>query len=253
MNLQVANTKCLVFVVNYKHKVELPQVLKRLSEIHQSSEVPFDILVVDDASGDGSAELARDMGYRVKIHPKNSGVGAAIRTGLRTAYDEGYEYVGMLSGNGKMHPEEVLKVLMPIHQGEADYVQGSRFLEQGRSLGLSTFRSAAIPVFSLLVSFLLGKRFTDITCGYRAYRVDWLFDERKKPKHLNLFQDWLNRYELEFYVHTYACWNKLRIKEVPVTIQYTHLPEGRKSYIKPITGWWSMLRPFVFLALRIKR
>ena len=110
------------------------------------------------------------------------------------------------------------------------------------------FRSAAIPAYSLLASALLGRRFTDITCGFRAYRL-WIL---RHPE-VNLQQDWLDRYEAELYIHYYVCRLDARIVEVPVTIDYSHLSAGRKSKMKPVSGWWSLLRPILLLRAGLRR
>ena len=89
---------------------------------------------------------------------------------------------------------------------------------------------------------------TDITCGLRAYKVSLLADPCIK-----LDQEWLNRYEMEYYLHIkFLRHLKVPMVEVPVAIRYSHLAPTRLSKIKPITGWWSMARPFVFLFLRLK-
>ncbi len=160
----------------------------------------------------------------------------------------GYDYVLIMSSNGKMHSSEIGRVIAPIVEGRADYVQGSRFLAGGRSLALSGFRSLAIPAYSAGASLLLVRRFSDITCGFRAYTLAMFDDPR-----VNLEQDWLNRYEAELYIHYYACKLGLRMVEVPVTIDYSHLAPGRRTKMRPFVGWWSLARPFVLLRLGFRR
>ena len=122
-------------------------------------------------------------------------------------------------------------------------------MKGGRSINLTLFRRMMIPFLSILWSVLLGRKMTDITCGLRAYKVSLLRDRR-----VNLDQDWLNRYELEYYLHIKFLRDlKVSMKEVPVVIRYSHLQPTRLSKIKPFSGWWSMARPFVFLFLGIKK
>jgi dolichol-phosphate mannosyltransferase len=235
----------LIIVVNYELEVEIAQFLDVLSTENPG----LDVIVVDDGSADGSPAIAEKMGYSVIRHEVNRGVGAAIRTGIRHARKESrYEFVLIMSSNGKMRPDEIPVVIAPILEGRADYVQGSRFLKGGRAPSLSRFRGAAIPAYSVLASVILRARFTDITCGFRSYKLS-LFDNPR----VNLDQRWLDRYEAELYIHYYACRLGLRIVEVPVTIDYSHLEPHRKSKMRPITGWWSLLRPLLLLSTGIKK
>lgn len=236
--------KSLVIVVNYNQIKEIGPLLDRLPNYHSKS----DILVVDDGSSDGSREAAENRGYEVITHTTNRGVGAAIRTGIETARSRAYDYVVIMASNGKMLPEDLPLVKQPIEQEGADYVAGSRFINGGSSPGLPLFRRIAIPIVSFVTSFLLRRRFSDVTCGYRAYKLNWLNNKR-----INLSQEWLDRYELEYYIQYWACQLKIKIAEVPVQFTYSHLEKGRKSKISPFVGWWSMVRPFLYLSLRIRR
>lgn len=236
--------KGLLIIVNYNQEKEVGAFLSLLLPNWPREQMVF----VDDASTDRSAVIAKDNGLTVLQHPRNLGVGGAIRTGIRHALERGFDFIVIMSSNGKMRPEELPNITGPLLRGEADYVTGSRFLAGGSSPGLSLFRKTMIPLFSSVAALCLGRRFSDITCGYRAYRVDFL-----RAPDLNLNQDWLNTYELEYYIHYYACALGLRIAEVPVTILYDHLEPGRKSKIRPVSGWWKMVRPLLFLKLGLKR
>ena len=237
--------KGLVVLVNYEQEQEIAQFLERF-KIHNPG---LAAVLVDDGSRDRSVEIARSHGLEVLQHAENRGVGSAIRTGIQYARQRGdVSFVVIMSTNGKMLPEEMPRVIDPIVRDQADYVQGSRFLGGGQSISLSTFRSMAIPTYSLLASLILRRRFTDITCGFRAYRLE-MFDHPR----VNLDQDWLNRYEAELYIHYQACRLGLRMVEVPVTIDYSHLAPGRKSKMRAFTGWWSLARPFLLLATGLRR
>lgn len=205
-------------------------------------------VLVDDGSTDHSKQIASAHGLQIIEHLTNRGVGAAIRSGIHYAQTHGFSHVIIMSSNGKMVPKDLALFLPAIATGQYDYVTGSRFAPGGSSPGLSPFRSIMIPLFSRIASLLLLKKFTDITCGFRAYRIDFL---QSDP--IDIEQSWLDKYEMEYYIHYWACRKNLKILEVPVTIPYTHLEASRKSKIKPIIGWWSMIRPFLYLTLGIKR
>lgn len=236
--------KNLVIIVNFNQKVEianyLQEVLRNFPKEH--------LVVVDDGSTDGSKEIAKNLGLHVIAHPTNLGIGAAIRSGLQYAMAQNFDGVLISSSNGKMVPAQFPRILAELDKGEFPYLQGSRFMKEGISEELPLFRRLMIPLLSVLWSVLLGRKMTDITCGLRAYKVDLL----RHPK-IKLDQTWLNRYELEYYLHIKFLRDlNVPMKEVPVVIKYSHLQPKRKSKIKPFSGWWSMARPFVFLFLRLK-
>lgn len=236
--------KGIVIVINFEQEREIARFLGELND----AATGLDVVVVDDASTDQSAEIAERLGFLVIRRDVNRGVGAAIRTGIEYARKLcEHEFVVIMSANGKMRPSEIAAVIAPLLEGRADYVQGTRFVAGGSAVGLSHFRSAAIPAYSLLASAMLRRRFTDITCGFRAYRLE-LFDNAV----IRLNQDWLDQYEAELYIHFYACRLGFRIVEVPVTIDYSHLEPGRKSKIRPGVGWWSLFRPIFLLGLGLR-
>jgi dolichol-phosphate mannosyltransferase len=235
--------KLLTIVVNFNQVHEIKSALTGLLE-HVAIE---NIVVVDDGSTDGSAEIAQAMKIPMIRHEANQGIGAAIRSGIFYAKENGFQAVVIFSSNGKMSPTQMRRVCGPVLAGTADYVQGSRFAKNGESLKLPLLRWILIRLFSLFATAILRRRFTDITCGYRAYRIDWLFEGD-----VHLGQPWLDRYEMEYYIHYKACRHGLRIQEVPVTIRYSHLSTGRHSKIKLSRSAWSIIRPMVLLPLGLK-
>ena len=94
------------------------------------------VIVVDDCSADRTADEAREAGAEVVIrHERNRGVGAGIRTGLLEARRLGYEIGAILSGDDQHVPAELPRILAPVFAGEADLVQGSRWLPGGATPG----------------------------------------------------------------------------------------------------------------------
>jgi dolichol-phosphate mannosyltransferase len=204
------------------------------------------VLVVDDGSTDRSADVAREQGAEVLPLGRTVGVGAALRAGFRWAQERGFDVIAVCAGNNKDAPEELPRLLDPIAEQGVDFVQGSRYLAGGRTGGMPLYRHFATRLHPLLFSLSVRKRVTESTNGFRAFRTRLLDDGR-----INLDQAWLDEYELEPYLY----WKTIRLgyktAEAPVTKIYPPKAIGYTK-MKPITGWWSMLRPIVLLGLGLR-
>jgi dolichol-phosphate mannosyltransferase len=214
--------------------------------------VPRDMVeatvVVDDGSSDATGDYAERAGATVIRQGNNRGVGAAIRAGIDYALAEGYDIVVIVSGGGKTPPEQIPRLVEPILRGEAELVQGSRYLDGGEYLRMPLRRRVGTRGYTFLFSLFCGKRVTDASSGFRAIKLS-LFDDRR----INLWQDWLDRYELEPYLLFKALRLRHRVIEAPVTIEYPKTDGIAYTKMRAITDWWKIFRPILFLALGIKR
>jgi dolichol-phosphate mannosyltransferase len=207
-----------------------------------------EMLVVDDGSTDDTARVATAAGATVIGMGRVAGVGAALRMGYRYALDHGYHVAVVMAGNNKDSPEEIPRLLEPLAAGDADVVQGSRYLGNGARFGhMPLYRRIATRLHPILFSLVAGRRVSESTNGFRAVHRRVLEDER-----LDLEQDWLDGYELEPYLYVKAIRLGFRTVEVPVTKIYPPRHLGQTK-MRPFYDWWSMLRPLVLLALRVKR
>lgn len=206
-------------------------------------------VVVDDGSTDDTRDRAERAGARVIRKETNQGVGAAIRSGIDFAIEHGYDVVVVVSGAGKTPPEQIPRLSEPIIKGEADLVQGSRYVSGGEFRRMPLQRRLGTRAYTSLFSLLSGRRVTDASSGFRAFRAS-LFEDKR----IDLWQPWLDRYELEPYLLFKAIKLGYRVVEAPVTIEY---PDGKDglSYTKmrALIDWWRIFRPVLFLALGIKK
>lgn len=229
--------KFIVIAPCYNEEQKIVHVIERVKAVGLADE----ILVVDDGSSDRSVERAEAAGAKVISMGGVCGVGAALRKGFEYARDK-YDIIVVIAGNNKDEPQEITRLLDPIIDGAADFVQGSRFLAGGKYGGdMPAYRKWATRLHPVLFSLATGRKVTESTNGFRALRAKLLDDPR-----INLSQQWLNEYELEPYLYYKVVKLGYPFAEVPVTKIY---PPKKLGYtkMKPITGWWSILRPLFLL------
>ncbi len=176
----------------------------------------IDFLVVDDGSTDGTARAAADAGALVLSHGRNLGLGAAFRTALDYARENGYRWMVTLDADGQFSPESVPQVAEPVLSGEADLASASRFADPGLiPRGIRGIKLWGNRMVARLVSFLSGVRMADATCGFRAYG----------PRALELLSCF-SRFTYTQEVIIDLASKGMRIREVPVEV-LAERPAGR--------------------------
>jgi glycosyltransferase involved in cell wall biosynthesis len=129
-----------------------------------------DTLVVDDGSADSTGEVALGYGAYVARLGRNSGQGSALRVGYQLAREHGAEFIVTLDADGQWDPADVLLLLEPVLNDEADLVLGSRKL--GRAETTDSVRRAGVHVFAKILRVLTGVPITDTSSGVRAMRAE---------------------------------------------------------------------------------
>lgn len=227
----------------FNEELKIGEVVRRVPK-----DVVDETLVIDDGSTDRSPEVARALGATVLPLGRLVGVGAALRAGYQYAVAHGYDVAVVMAGNNKDSPEEIPLLLEPIADDLADFVQGSRFLKRHANFGpMPAYRKVATRVHPLLFSLAARRWVTESTNGFRAVHRRVLTDPA-----IDLNQPWLDEYELEPYLYLRAVQQGYRTVEVPVTKIYPPKKLGQTK-MKPITGWWSILRPLVYVGLGLRR
>lgn len=181
-------------------------------------------------------------------NPTRNGIGFAIKEGYRYALAHGFDLIVVMAGNGKDDPREIPRLTQPILDNGYDYVQGSRFLPGGKGERTPFLRRIFTRLFPFAWTFLTGVRCTEVTNGFRAYRASIL----QNPK-INIRQNWLNGYELEYYLHYKVLTLGYRFTERPVSKIYSHAKRESYSHISPLKDWQQIVGPIVLLRLGRRR
>jgi glycosyltransferase involved in cell wall biosynthesis len=168
----------------------------------------LDVVVISDGSVDGTADVAAGLGVHVLRLPFNLGIGGAVQTGFKFAWENGYDLVVRCDGDGQHIPAELPKVIAPVLAGEADIAVGSRFTG-AESYRSSASRRVGIRLLAWIVSAIAHQRVTDTTSGFQALN----------RRALELFAaDYPHDYpEVEGMVMTIK--HRLRLTEVPVEMR----------------------------------
>jgi dolichol-phosphate mannosyltransferase len=239
--------KTLAIIPVYRDNGNIRKVLGKFRE----RVVDKICLVIDSASQDDAEKILRTP-LNVPVHlirnEERRGIGHAIRQGIQYALDNGYSVVVVLAGNDKDDPSEIPRLLEPIMICDCDYVQGSRFLVGGRRVRNPFLRVVFSRFYPFFWTLLTNIRCTDVTNGFRAYKVRLFEDGR-----INIWQSWLDNYELEYYIHYKVLTLGYKTQEVPVSKVYSHRNKGGYSQISPFRDWWKIVGPLVYLRLGVRK
>lgn len=200
-----------------------------------------DIAVIDDASTDNSAHLARAAGAVVLSHGCNLGYGAALETGYLYANRNGYGPVLQLDADGQHPPDQLPPLLAAVRNGEADVVIGSRHMN-GPDSGTPFIRRAGHALFAGIIRVLTRLQTTDPTSGMQALsrRAVRFFASGVFP---------CDYPDSDVIVMAHLA--GLRVKELPVTMRSREGGASMHSGLKPLYYAIKMLLSLFIVLLNV--
>ncbi|MBE6483524.1 MAG: polyprenol monophosphomannose synthase [Actinomycetaceae bacterium] len=168
--------RVLVIIPTYNEAESLPPIIRRV----RNAVPDADVLVVDDASPDGTGEIADciadgDGQVSVLHRAGKEGLGRAYIAAFRLAMERAYTHVVEMDADGSHRPEQLPLLLERAAMSDRpDLVIGSRYVRGGETVGWPKSREALSRAGNLYVRLWLGVPVQDITAGYRVYRVAML-------------------------------------------------------------------------------
>ncbi len=165
--------KLSVVIPAYNESATIARVIDSVERANIPGIDTKEILVVDDASTDATAQVIEGLGGRVRVlrHERNQGKGAALRTAFREATGD---VVVIQDADLEYDPGDYARLLAPIIAGDADAVFGSRFAGGESHRVLYFWHSVANRILTTLSNMLTNLNLTDMECGSKAFRRDIL-------------------------------------------------------------------------------
>lgn len=173
--------KILLIIPAYN---EEKNILKTCKKIEQHSK-KFDYIVINDGSKDKTGEICRKNKIPCINLIHNLGIGGAVQTGYKYAYENNYDIAVQFDGDGQHDIRYVDKLVEPIESGKADFVIGSRFIQELSKFKSTGARRMGINLISFFIKLFTGKKIYDTTSGFRAINK-------------NIIKEFSNYYPIEY-------------------------------------------------------
>lgn len=227
--------KKLIIIPAYNESANIENTVKDIV----NNAPDFDYVIINDCSTDNTLEICERNGFNVVNLPLNLGIGGAVQTGYRYAYNNGYDIAVQVDGDGQHDPTFLEKMAETMLAENADMLIGSRFIEK-EGFQTSRARRMGITYFSWLIKLFTRKKITDPTSGLRMINSDIIkvFAEsypRDYP-------------EPESVVHVIRLGKN--VKEIPVIMRER---QGGKSSIRFFSSIYYMIKVTVAILTELMR
>ena len=193
--------------------------------IIQISNFDVSVLIVDDNSPDGTGKVVEDItkiNKKINLMKRNEklGLGSAYRDGFKWGLDKGYSYLLEMDADFSHRFEDLVKILEA--SSSADMIIGSRYVEEGGSIGWDTRRKMLSSFANKLSKFLLKTKINDMTSGFRCYSNKALLE-------ISYATTKSDGYAFQVEMSARAVQKQLSIKEVPIIFNERRLGNSKMS------------------------
>lgn len=159
--------KTLVIIPAYNEELNIEKTVNKIIKYNKKSKNQIDYVVINDGSTDETLNVCRKNNYNVIPLIKNLGIGGAVQTGYKYAYENDYDIAIQFDGDGQHDENYIDKLIDEIEKGY-DFVIGSRFVSELSKFKSTGTRRFDIKILSLLIKVFTGKKIYDPTSDFRA-------------------------------------------------------------------------------------
>ena len=157
--------KVLLIIPAYNEQENIEKTVKTIKDNNKD----IDYIVINDGSKDNTPKILNEKNINHIDLVNNLGIGGAVQTGYKYAYENNYDIAIQFDGDGQHDINYVKTICKPIIDGEADFVIGSRYLDDTTSEFKSTFmRRLGKNIISIMIKWFWKQKITDPTSGFRA-------------------------------------------------------------------------------------
>ena len=161
--------RILLIIPAYNEEECLLNTYNKIIKYNRENNTKYDVIVINDCSTDGTLKICKENNIPVISLVHNLGIGGAVQTGYKYALENDYDIALQYDGDGQHDVNYVSNIIKPIIEGDADFVIGSRFVEDNVSEFKSSFaRRIGIKLISFTIKVVTGKTLKDVTSGFRA-------------------------------------------------------------------------------------
>ena len=214
----------------YNEKTTIKEILRQVRAV-DLGEVDREIVVVDDGSNDGTADILKheaDSSIKVFTHEKNLGKGAAVRLGLEKATGD---FIVIQDADLEYDPEDYKKLMGPVLKGKAEVVYGSRFTGERRNMLFWHYLGNRF--LSLVTNILYNTTLSDMETCYKLFSRESLEGIKIKS----------NKFDFEPEITAKILRKGIRIYEVPISYAGRELDEGKKiSWKDAFPALWALIK-----------
>ncbi len=208
--ISISHSDCVVIIPTYNECENISRMITAL----KSLPYPVDILVVDDNSPDGTANVVREKmqfydGVYLLHREKKEGLGKAYKAGFQFALRGGWEYICQMDADFSHNPKDVMCLLHECQNG-SDIVIGSRYVKGGKTIGWPLKRRIISKIANIVAKILLRIKIDDITAGFKCFT-------RSALEKINVNQIESEGYIFQVEVNHRARCENIPVKQIPIS------------------------------------